>query len=202
MPTTDPCVYKTVTLEPGESYSIPSNAEILYISDTTNLSYDCGEFPDTETTCWRFRTPMAGADVDPVDGAFFVTGFQFDNLKIAIAPNFVLYGALGTCVESNNSESPQQFVDRLCYNMWYQLPNVNNGAVILGMTVAYVDADTSGGDIVEIIVHVPDVFTNVVLDLIDTNSQGVNFQVVGKSGDCENPESTDAHRTMGVMAGS
>lgn len=202
MATTDPCVYKTVKLEPGESFSLPSNAEILYISDTSALTYNCGDLPTAQTTCWRFRTPMAGSDVDPNDGAFYVTGFQFDNLKIEVAPNFILYGALGTCVESNNSESPQQFVDRLCYNIWYQFPNVNNGAVILGMTVAYVDADTSGGDIVEIIVHVPDIFTNVVLDLIDTNSQGVSFQVVGKSGDCDNPESTDAHRTMGVMGGS
>ena len=200
MATTDPCVYKTVTLEPGESYSIPSNAEILYISDTSRLSYDCGDLPTTDTTCWKFRTPMAGVDVDPADGAFYVTGFQFDNLKIEVAPNYILYGALGTCVESDNTESPQQFVDRLCYNIWYQFPNVNNGAVILGMTTFYCDADESGGDIVEIIVHVPNVFTNAILNLVDDNTPDTTFQVVGKSSDCTLTScTTPKSRTMGVM---
>lgn len=199
MPTNDPCVYKTIKLEVGETFVIPSNAEILYVSNPSDLTYNCGDLPDSETTCWRFRTPMAGTDIDSNNPEFYVTGFQFDDLIININPNYTLYGALGTCVESTNSETPQMYVDRLCFNMWYQLPNVNNGAVILGMTVAYVDADVSGGDILEIIVHVPDIFSNVVLDLIDKNSQGVTFQVVGTSGDCVNPDGTDAHRTVGIM---
>ena len=202
MATVSPCVYKTITLSAGEDFSLPANAEVLYISDNSLVSYSCGDLPITDTTCWRFRMPMGGQDIDSSSPEFYVTGFKFDNLDITINPNYFVYGALGTCVESTNAETAQGFVDRLCYNMWYQLATVANGPTILGMTVAYVDADTSGGDILEIILHVPDVFTTAETKLLDKNSQGVTFQVDGTSGDCTNPDGTDAHRTMGIMGGA
>lgn len=202
MATTQPCIYKTITLAAGEDFSLPGDAEVLYVSDPASVTYSCGDLPITETTCWTFNVPLPGADVDG-SLEFWVTGFQLDNMQININRNYANYGSLGTTVGSNNSETPSGYVQRLCSNIWYQLSGVTNGGTILGMTVAYCDADSSGGDLVSIIVHVPDVFTDVRLLMVDTNTQNVPFQVEGTKGECDPPPcTTPVSYTRGVMASS
>lgn len=194
------CIYKSVTLSANEVYTLPPNAEVIYISDTTKIVDSCDRtFPTALKTCYRFRTPMRGNDVD-VSGAgnlnFFIVGFKLDDITINIDQNYNYSSTAsqyGTAVESTNAESPaDRFTSRLANNIWYQLVNVTNGAIIAGVHTEYTDSDQTGGDIVEVFISVPDIFTNVSMLMIDKDSQGVNFNITGIKGYCYAPASQGA----------
>lgn len=174
------CSYQTVTLTTGQQFVLPPGAELIYVSDPAAYTSDadCAPAPTAGVTCYRFRAIFPGADVD---GSIedFVTGFILDDIQISINPFYTVYGALGTSTGSNNTESAQDYVDRLGQNIWYQLSSVTNGSVIFGVKVTYTDADTSGGDMTDIFISIPDVFTNVLMTLVDTDTQNSPFQIVG-----------------------
>lgn len=197
------CVYKTVQLKEGETYSLPSNAEILYVSNSSNIISTCGDLPETDSSCYIFRTPMAGFDVDNSSPEFYAVGFEFDDLTIELDPAYTVYGSLGTCVESINAETAQAYVNRLNKNIWFQLPQKSNGNTIIGMSVIYQNfSAANGGDVLEIMVHIPNIFTTKVLNLIDKNNQGVKFQVVGELRDsCTITAASNLYfNTQGVLA--
>lgn len=45
-------IAKSVTLKPGESFTLPPGAELLYTSDSNALSSDCTIPPDQEFSCF------------------------------------------------------------------------------------------------------------------------------------------------------
>lgn len=177
------CIYKSISLQNGEVFSLPPGAELLYVSDTDNVISSCDdELPNVQTQCYVFRTPMAGTDVDgPIEN--FVTAFKFDNLVININPG---YGSgLGTCVTSVGVEGPQEFIERLANNIWGQLPNIPNAGIILGVKTRYQDADTQpSGDIVEITINIPKIFTTVLMTINDADNQGVFMDIIPREEGC------------------
>lgn len=178
------CIYKSITLQAGEVFSLPPNAELLYVSDTDNVISSCDDLPEIETQCYVFRTPMAGTDVDgPIEN--FVTAFKFDNLVITLDPSFNTGGALGTCVTSTGIETPQEFVERLANNIWSQLPLIVSGGIILGIKTRLQDADTQpSGDIVEITINLPKIFTTVLMTINDADNQGVFMDIIPREEGC------------------
>ena len=178
------CIYKSISLQNGEIFSLPPGAELLYVSDTDNVISSCDdELPNVQTQCYVFRPPMAGTDVDESQ-EFFLTSFKFDNLVININPG---YGSgLGTCVTSAAGvETNQEFVERLANNIWGQLPNIPNAGIILGVKTRYQDADTQpSGDIVEITINIPKIFTNVLMTISDVNNSGVTFDITPREEGC------------------
>lgn len=178
------CIYKSITLQAGEVFSLPPNAELLYVSDTDNVISSCDdELPNVQTQCYVFRTPMSGTDVDESQ-EFFLTSFKFDNLVININPG---YGSgLGTCVTSSDGvEGPQEFIERLANNIWGQLPNIPNAGIILGVKTRYQNANTQpSGDIVEITINIPKIFTTVLMTINDADNQGVFMDIIPREEGC------------------
>lgn len=163
------CIYKTISLQDGEVFVVPPGAELLYVSDTNAVVSSCDqEIPDVSSTCYRFEVPMSGTDIDdPIE--FFITQILFDDLGLIINPAFG-YG-LGSLITSN-AETPQGYVDRLADNLWGQLTLMTNN-IVLGLRIVYQNLNVSG-DIVQIMLNIPDIFTEVKIRVVDSNNTNNN----------------------------
>lgn len=56
MAATTPCIYKSVTLQAGETFVLPPGAELISASSATAITSSCGDdIPVEETKCYKIR---------------------------------------------------------------------------------------------------------------------------------------------------
>jgi hypothetical protein len=205
--------YKSVVLQPGESYVLPNGSNLMYVSNSNIYTSDgnCAPAPTAGSTCYTFYPPIPTKDIDvPNDSdasaEFFITGFVFDGIEVPISRTYAVYGGLSTCVQSTGGESTTNYVERLCKNLWYQLASVSNGSVIFGIKVVY--SDYVDGDVVQIIVNIPNIFTEVKMKMIDAYQNdplgiGAPFYVQGiVNQGCTPFDNYDTIWTLGNFASS
>lgn len=70
---------QTITLQPGESFVLPSGAQIIYTSDPENLQSDCAEIPNTEYACGYFFIVL---DADSNDNHAMDMNTRYVSIKI------------------------------------------------------------------------------------------------------------------------
>lgn len=57
-----PTIVKTVTIEPGESFTLPPGAELIYTSDNSGLTSDCVLPPEQDLNCYIFSVTVDNDD--------------------------------------------------------------------------------------------------------------------------------------------
>lgn len=62
-------VTHTLNLQPGESFTLPAGAELVYVSDSPSITTDCVEVPDAEYKCgvFYFNIDEDNNDNHPLD---------------------------------------------------------------------------------------------------------------------------------------
>jgi hypothetical protein len=90
-----PSIIKTVTLAVGETFTLPPNSKIIYVSDSTSLTSTCEDIPeDTELLCYRLAwssnrdqsdSPNLETQTVSVD-SIYVNGIQY-TLSVADETN-------------------------------------------------------------------------------------------------------------------
>jgi hypothetical protein len=200
MPTT---TVRTITIKPGERFTLPPGATVIYTSNSDSLESVCDIDAAADMQCYVFDVPIQGADIDDNPLDFYITGFKFDDTVITLEN---IGSGLALSVASNSSESASGYVNRLAQNLWAQLATKPDN-IIMGLTVAYVDY--SSGDHVGVVIRIPKVFKNVIMTMIDTNTKSIQdaaparIASIGREEECGKNYiigGSDAQATRGTMS--
>jgi hypothetical protein len=138
-----PSIIKTVTLAPGETFTLPPGATIIHTSSHESLSSTCDELPETsEMKCYRLlfsvnvnRTPSPALEHDDtIVSAIFISGVQYDlneanEDNVIAAINAVVPGVLSNLALVGSSTG-----DRYVKSYTFQAPEVVGETVELKIT--------------------------------------------------------------------
>lgn len=95
---------QTITLQPGESFVLPSGAQIIYTSDPENLQSDCAEIPNTEYACGYFFIVL---DADNNDNHSMDMNTRYVSIKIGnityTIDEVILYGDSNSPTPTNET---------------------------------------------------------------------------------------------------
>src|SRR5689334_1824370 len=76
-------ITKTVKLAPGEPFTVPPGAEILYVSDSNSIQTDCIEIPVSgPLKCYSYKWAVEELGGGGGTGAWHVTDMFMENLVL------------------------------------------------------------------------------------------------------------------------
>ena len=102
---TDGCIIKSVTLFPGEVFTLPPGANVLFVDDPSIITSECTEIPTTPTECYVVMVNSSydgdGETEYLEPGKSLITGFTFNGNYTAFSSPYtnnqsgIIYGQIG-----------------------------------------------------------------------------------------------------------
>jgi hypothetical protein len=176
------CVYNTVTLIEGQKFVLPKDAEIVFTSDETRLTNSCNTpFPTNSTKCYLFRFPLDGNKyytTNTPEDRYRLTTIKLDNITIDLSSD----NSIWTQSITDSPNPPRLYlVQSIADKIW----NFSSGTPLLGLySFSY---QVSDDDRVYLLLHLPDIFKSVEIELIsfDSDAGAVISYVKGNEVACD-----------------
>lgn len=177
---------------------LPPGAELVFVSDPNSVTTTCDTpIPETTAKCYLFRFPLAGTTYNnpsPSDDSFRAAKLYLDDVVISVDPPIGDAWCEGVLTETRN-----QFVNRLANQLWGQFGVL--GSPVLGLYV--MSFQISDDDVNQMVISLPDIFSNVELELYtqDQDAGIVAVRVKGQIVDCDSDWSSEEQYTASTVKG-
>lgn len=187
------CIYKSVTLQAGETFVIPPGGELIGVSDAAAIVSSCDEeIPENEEVCYMFQFVFSGEDAMDEGCDRKLESISFDNIKVDFDTALTcMCGTIGPCGYAT-----------MCDEVWNKLQASSIGPLIKGMASGV--NEWNAGDQWTLILKMPNIFTNIIATFGDANNftgegNNVNSKVtsIAKIVDCSLGDAVFSYTTSG-----
>ena len=159
---TTSCVYQSITLQPGETFTLPPGAEVVSVTDVTNIisENNCLDLTNVEEVeCYGviFGDSNPGGSETPVYNTVDIYGLRVDNIDypfvgtidanssataIKSAIDTTIFGPLITNITIQLVDSPDR--GNVLYVAFQSIPSITSDMYFYGLGTGEISGDSPG----------------------------------------------------------